>query len=276
MPTSKRDSEGFPGSVGRSRVEFRFHAINHASATSKPHPQFGSAGMSDPSIHHACRQGDIDAVRAMIAADPAIVDADDEHSWRPVFHAALGQHEPVVRLLIESGADLAAHDGYVMHYAGEAPNNKPIVSLLVQYGALDAHVRPTSDLSRQLLAAVFLGDTMRVRSLLSRHPHLATESDGRGDQPIHHAARNGDTNIVRLLIDHGAKVNVGNDRGHTVLYCAGGHGHLAALQLLLESGADRDAKFTDDGKTLMEWLDQYPEDKRFTPISEALRRHRAS
>jgi len=34
-----------------------------------------------------------------------------------------------------------------MHYAGEVPNDKTIVSLLVQYGALDAHVRPTSDLS---------------------------------------------------------------------------------------------------------------------------------
>jgi ankyrin repeat protein len=232
--------------------------------------------MSEPAIHHACRQGDIEAVRAMIAADPAIVDADDEHGWRPVFHAALWRHEPVVRLLIEAGADLSAHDGYVMHYAGEVPNNKTIVSLLIQYGALDAHVRSTSDLSRQLLAAVFLADTARVRSLLTRHPPLATESDGRGDQPIHHAARNGDTEIVRLLIDFGANANVTNNRGHTVLYCAGGHGHLATLQLLLENGADCDAMFTDDGKTLMQWLEQYPEDKRFTPIAEALRRHKAS
>ena len=230
--------------------------------------------MREKSIHDACRKGDIDAVRAMIADDPATVDADDEHGWRPVFHAALCRHEPVVLLLIESGADLAAHDGYVMHYAGEVPNNKPIVSLLVQYGALDAHVRPTSDLSRQLLAAVFLGDTERVRSLLSRHPDLATEPDGRGDQPIHHAARNGDTEIVRLLIEYGANVNVTNDRGHSVLYCAGGHGHLATLQLLLENGADCDVKFTDNGKTLMEWLNQYPEDTRFTPIAEALRRHK--
>jgi hypothetical protein len=95
-------------------------------------------------------------------------------------------------LLIEAGADLAAHDGYVLHYAGEVPDNKAIVSLLVQYGALDAHVRPADDLSRQFLAALFLGDGGRVRSLLARHPRLATTPDGR-DQPIHHAARNGDT-----------------------------------------------------------------------------------
>jgi ankyrin repeat protein len=211
----------------------------------------------------------------LIAADPAVVDADDEHGWRPVFHAALWRHEQVVRLLIESGADLAAHDGYVMHYAGEVPGNKAIVSLLVLYGALDAHVRPADDLSRQFLAAVFLGDVARVRSLLGRHRHLATTPDGRGDHPIHHAARNGDAEVVRLLIEQGADVNARNPRGHTVLYCAGGHGHLRTLQLLLESGCDPDVRFTHDGKTLLEWLGQYPGDTRYTPIAEALRRHKA-
>ncbi len=224
--------------------------------------------MPEISIHEACSRGDLEVVRALVAADPALVDADDEHGWRPVFHAGLWRQEQVVRFLIEAGADLAAHDGYVMHYAGEVPNNKAIVSLLVQYGALDAHVRPSDDLSRQFLAAVFLGDTARTSSLLSRHPHLATALDGRGDQPIHHAARNGDTEIVRLLIKHEADVNAKNPRGHTVLYCAGGHGHLDTLELLLKEGIN-----PEDCKALLEWLAEYPDDCRYKPIAAALRRH---
>ncbi|MCH5373261.1 MAG: ankyrin repeat domain-containing protein [Planctomycetes bacterium] len=232
--------------------------------------------MAEASIHEACSRGDIDAVRGFIATDPDAVDADDEHGWRPIFHAALWRQEAVVRLLLDAGADLAAHDGYVMHYAGEVRDNKAIVSLLVQYGALDAHVRPTDDLSRQFLAAVFLGDAARVRSLLGRHPHLATAADGRGDQPIHHAARNGDTEVVSLLIRYGADVNAQNPRGHTVLYCAGGHGHVDTLQLLLDAGADGEMRFTHDAKTLMEWLAQYPDDPRFTAVTEALRRHKGA
>jgi ankyrin repeat protein len=229
--------------------------------------------MAEPSIHAACCRGDIDAVRALIAANPAVVDADDEHGWRPIFHAGLYRREQIVRLLIEAGADLAAHDGYVMHYAGEVPNNKAIVSLLVQYGALDAHVRPTDDLSRQFVAAVFLGDVARVRSLLARHPHLATAPDGRGDQPIHHAARNGDTEIVRLLVEHGAEVTARNPRRHTVLYCAGGHGHLSTLQYLLSKGTAGDGRLSQDVAELLEWLAEYPNDCRYTPIAEALRRY---
>jgi ankyrin repeat protein len=222
------------------------------------------------SIHEACRRGDLAAVRALVAADPAAVDADDEHGWRPIFHAGLYRHEPVVRFLIEAGADLAAHDGYVLHYSGEVPNNKAIVSLLVQYGALDAHVRPTDDLSRQFLAAVFLADASRVRSLVARHPHLATALDGRGDRPIHHAARNGDTEIVRLLIEHGADVNATNPRGHTVLYCAGGHGHLDTVQLLLGAGTD-----IQHCRSLLEWFADYPGDCRYTPIAAEMQRHLA-
>jgi ankyrin repeat protein len=220
--------------------------------------------MPDVSIHDACRRGDAEAVRALLAADPAAVDDDDEHGWRPIFHAALWRHEPVVRLLIAAGADLAAHDGYVMHYAGEVPDNKAVVALLVQYGALEAYVRAPDDLSRQLLAAVFLADAPRVRSLLARQPHLATMPDGRNDQPLHHAARNGDTEIVRLLIEHGADVNANGN----VLYCAGAHGHVETALLLLDAGTD-----PAHVQPLLEWLAQYPEQPELGPVAAALERH---
>ena len=89
------------------------------------------------------------------------------------------------------------------------------------------------------------------------------------------AATRGHLDLVRLLIQHGADVNAKNTRRHTVLYCAGGHGHLEALLLLLGAGADCDAKFTDDGMTLLQWLAQYPDDTRYQPIVAALQRHKA-
>lgn len=225
-------------------------------------------------IHEACQQGDLEMVRSLLSADPASVDADDQYQWRPVFHAALRRHTEVVRLLIEAGADLAAHDGYVLHYAGQVPGNQAIMELLIRYGALEAHVGPKNDLSRQLLAALFLSDRERVRSLLVLHPELAATVDGRGDYPIHHAARSGDAAILQLLVDSGADVNAVGANGNTVLYCAGGHGHLEAVQLLLGWGADVDVPFTEDGKDLLAWLAQYPDDSRYKGVTEALIWHR--
>ena len=51
--------------------------------------------------------------------------------------------------------------------------------------------------------------------------------------------------------------------------------HVDTLQLLLSAGADCDTKFTHDAKTLLEWLAQYPNDPRYMPITETLRRHKA-
>ncbi len=219
---------------------------------------------------HACRIGDIDSVRRMISAHPDLVDAQDDH-WRPIFHAAHRKQEAIVRLLIEEGADVAAQDGYVLHYAAQVPNNRTIVRLLVENGVIEAHLRPVDDLSRQLLHALYLGDAKRVGKLLQRHPRLATTFDGRGDAPIHHAARNGETDIVRRLIAAGADVNARNTRGQTVLYCAGGHGHVKTVELLLDHNADRNAPFTDNGKNLEQWLAQYPDEPHLQDVAEALK-----
>lgn len=35
------------------------------------------------SIHDACRNGDLESVRNMLASDPSLVDSDDHHNWRP-------------------------------------------------------------------------------------------------------------------------------------------------------------------------------------------------
>lgn len=74
------------------------------------------------SIHDACRKGDLETIRKLVAFDPTVVDADDKHQWRPIFHAALEHHINVVRFLIDFGVDLSAHPVYVLHYAGEVPD----------------------------------------------------------------------------------------------------------------------------------------------------------
>jgi len=123
-----------------------------------------------------------------------------------LFPRGLWRQEQVVRFLIEAGADLAAHDGYVMHYAGEVPN----IKRLFRCWCNTAPWMPMCDQRMICRASSWRPSSsgQRADSFAAQSAsHLATATDGRDDQPIHHAARNGDTEIVRLLVEHGADVN---------------------------------------------------------------------
>ena len=222
------------------------------------------------SIHDAAASGDLDLVKKILEQDPSLVNQDDQYEWRPIFHAGLRRHYDVVKYLIDCGADLAAHDGYVIHYAGEMPNNKEVVSLLVAYGGLDAHAKPSSETARQFIYAVFLDNVERVNAMLRDRPELVEERYARGDTALHHAARNGDLEIVKQLVDNGSDVNAIADQGHFPLYCAAGHGHVETTRYLVEKGADLQARLA-DGKTVIEWLKQYTDsDRRFKACLEVL------
>lgn len=212
--------------------------------------------MPDDSIYKASAEGDSGDVTRLLDQNPDLVNQDDSHGWRPVFHAALNRQYEVVKLLLGRGADLAAHDGYVMHYAGEVSGNKRVVELLLQYGALESYVEPRNANARQFIAAVFLADERRVAALLSLYPALAHERYARGDTALHHACRNGDLGLVRILVGSGADVNAMSNTSQFPLYCAAGHGHVETVAWLLAQGADT-ALTLEDGKTLGEWLRQF-------------------
>ena len=226
--------------------------------------------MALDSIHDAAANGDLNAVKRILEQDPGQVNQDDQYEWRPIFHAGLRRHYEVVKYLIDYGADLAAHDGYVIHYAGEVPNNKEVLSLLIAYGGLEAHTKPSSEIARQFIYAVFLANADRVNAMLRDNAALVEERYARGDTALHHACRNGDLEIVKQLVSNGADVNAVADQGHFPLYCAAGHGHVETTRYLVEEGADLQTKLS-DGKTVTEWLKQYADhDRRLKSTLEVL------
>jgi ankyrin repeat protein len=221
------------------------------------------------SVHEAAGKGDLEAVKSFVEQDVTCVNQEDQYNWRPIFQAALHKRYNVVKYLIDQGADLAAMDGYVMHFAGEVPNNKEILTLLVTYGGLDSHTKPNSEIACQFIYAIFLANESRVDVMLREDFGLVHELYARGDTALHHAARNGDLEIVKILVSRGANVNVFSDDRQFPLYCAAGHGHLETTKFLVENGADLQAQMK-DGKTVIEWLGQYSDDTRLKPCLDFL------
>ena len=67
-------------------------------------------------------------------------------------------------------------------------------------------------------------------------------------QPLHSAAAAGHTPVARLLLDHGADPNARQEGGFVPLHAAAQAGNDELYELLIASGADQDAA-TDDGRT---------------------------
>jgi ankyrin repeat protein len=83
------------------------------------------------------------------------------------------------------------------------------------------------------------GDTNLVKVLITNHADLnAKEKDGR--TPLHWAALNGHLEVVNLLLVNGAAVDAVENDGKTPLHCAAMNDHFEIVKLLLANGAKID------------------------------------
>jgi hypothetical protein len=95
------------------------------------------------------------------------------------------------------------------------------------------------------------GLTTSVKRLLSiRNINVNVKNDRFGSTPLHYAAENGHIEIARLLLQNGAEVNARNNYGSTSLHWAAFQGHIDILHLLVENGANLEAQNDDGSRAL--------------------------
>src|SRR5262249_47937828 len=145
-------------------------------------------------------------VQALAARCPGLVHC--EYNYTPPLHFAVREgHLPVVRYLVERGANLV----YRTYPFGD--------SLLTmaqdrEHGAIAALLRgelarrfPIADGIDRLLRAAGDGDVAGVQSELARDPALARSSNDTGDTALHRAAAAGHLGVVNVLVDAGANID---------------------------------------------------------------------
>jgi ankyrin repeat protein len=210
----------------------------------------------------AARAGDVETGRILIAKGARVNDFDHGGST-PLLVATVRGHVPLAKLLLDQGAHAdgeAAAAGYTpLHWAstkseGVITNDYPeapgewaalagipgrrdkldLITALLDHGA-DVNARVTKDLPRY-------GFTLFKRNYLVQ------------GTPFYLAALVGDTEVMRLLLNRGANPALKARDDTTALMVAAGiaheenesrvseKDHLAAVQLVLELGADINAK----------------------------------
>jgi len=94
------------------------------------------------------------------------------------------------------------------------------------------------------------GDLKEVRRQLDWGVDVNSKTFRMRLTALHRAAGNGHADIVELLLEKGADVNIRNEGGSTPLHWAARNGHTKVMKILLENGADTFQRGTGCGTPL--------------------------
>ena len=201
----------------------------------------------------AARLGCEAEARALLDRGAAI-DAKDREGKTALAKAAEADKLPLVRLLLERGADANARaiDGSTALFDAAEQDRGAAIALLLEGGA-DPNL-PGRKGVRPLAAAAFNGSTESVEKLLQfgADPNAL---DDEGKSAIVYAAAHGYATVVVTLLQAGVDVNRRYAHGLTALMWAAGYDASAGvddvdatIKTLIEHGAALDLK-DDRGKT---------------------------
>ncbi len=158
-------------------------------------------------IHSAAMRGDVEKVKALLAADPDLVASKDEHGWTPLYFAAASGHKDVVELLIANKADVNALNQNFTPLRAAVLNHHPdVADLLI-----------ASNAQMTIFDAAAGGYIEIVKAQLKADPTLVSATDHNGWTALHFAARNGHLDVAKLLLANKANVNAKAGIGMTPL-----------------------------------------------------------
>jgi ankyrin repeat protein len=183
-------------------------------------------------LFYAASNGHINCCALLMDHHDDWIDVGDRKGDTPLHVAAFYQHTGVVKLLLESAADVNVRNrtGYAPLHLTSDPG---CVDLLLKFGA-DAMAVDKKGRT-PLFCACAENRTECTRMFCDRahqHPRLISLADHRGDTPLHAAACNGYLRLVTMLI--GTAVNVGakNVRGLTAVELARHNSHPECVAVL--------------------------------------------
>lgn len=206
------------------------------------------AQQNESTLSDASTNGEIDVVRQLLEAgtDPNTTRTD---GWTPLMLAAMNGNVEIVDLLLEYGADPNRGEteyGTAMATAAMTPVVEEKVSLVILQKLLDGGASIDSKNGvgmTPLFYAAREGKTEIVKMLVKKGADV-NHMDVRNWTPLFMAIISEKAEIVDYLLQEGANPHGINwETRRTLLHQATNQGVLATVQLLLDAGVDPDGEF---------------------------------
>ncbi|CAI9718034.1 transient receptor potential cation channel subfamily A member 1 homolog [Octopus vulgaris] len=171
----------------------------------------------------------------------ARVNKRDSDSYTPLLLAALRGHSETIEILMNASADPLAVDKYekTAIYLASEENKASVLKKLLEYPGMKDQVHVNDQYgNRPLHVAAQEGFTEIVMILLSHGADIMATNDDE-ETPIHLASKFGRTNVVRALVKADKTVVKSEDEdSNTPLHIAALHGHDKVGEILINFGAD--------------------------------------
>ena len=199
-------------------------------------------------LFRAIEAGNGGAVRALLAEDPDLAGARDEHGVSALMRAVYRFDAATIEPIREGVGDLDVFEAAALGHVDRLRQLLDAEPALVSSYSADGFTA--------LHFAAFFGYPGAVDLLLERGAEV--DAFGRGwmtGTALHSAASREGAEIVGRLLDAGADPNVRQSAGWTPLHAAAHNGDLASLDLLLAAGADP-AATNDEGRSVLQLAEE--------------------
>jgi ankyrin repeat protein len=179
----------------------------------------------------AIKAGEFERVKAMVSADPGLIDARGRTGDSAILTAVYHRQKEIVNLLVARGATLTVFEACA---AGELERAERLFE--ADTHLLNAY---SDDGWTPLHLAAFFGHSKIVELLIGRDVVVAARSrNANRNTPLHAALAGNHTFAAGLLIGAGADVNAADARGWRPLHIAAANNNLDAMKTLIAQGAD--------------------------------------
>lgn len=171
------------------------------------------------------------------------INAKDKDGITALMEASIMGHNKVVEFLVEKGADVnsAASSEVTALWLSASEGRVDVMKTLLKNGA-DASNTRVDGITALMTASV--GGHSEAVELLLENGGDPTVTDSDGLTPLMNAAENGSVAIMKLLTNHVDDpnyVNLMSNTGFSPLIIASAHGHVDAIEYLIEAGCNVDA-----------------------------------